>query len=105
MRSSRKENLRAFRRVGVRMPILLRDAGNGSKIRRMASTLDLSFLGTRIRAKTALKIGEKVEIVRLTGPSHPVPARVAWVGSKGSDLQGQVGLLYTDPLHAHLPLR
>jgi hypothetical protein len=102
MRSRSKRITRAFRRRGTHIPVALMSSGQRWGGQCSASIMQTSFLGMRVQTPLALKRGELVRIVRMTGAFMPVPARVVWVGAAKSDKQRYVGLIFTDPLHARI---
>jgi hypothetical protein len=62
-----------------------------------AVTLDVSAYGARIEVGTSLTPGQVVEVVPGEG-SDPVTGRVVWVGKPASEVEGQAGLEFFDPL-------
>jgi len=102
VRSQTKPTSRIFRRKPARIPVALLVNGQHRKVREKTAILQTSFLGVRIRTDVVLKPGEDVQILRMTGPQTGVPARVVWVGSRGSNWAGHAGLKFTDPLHARI---
>jgi len=63
-----------------------------------AYTVDVSTLGARIQSDLSLTPGQIVEVVPVNG-SQPVAARVVWVGSPASELEGQAGLEFLYPFN------
>ena len=102
VREQDKSNTRAFRRVRAKIPVALVVGRERGKTPNLASIVQTSFLGARVRTKTPLKPGQAVQVVRLTGPCGDVPSRVVWVGKRGSSHEGHVGLEYTNPLNARI---
>ncbi len=102
MRANGNPNGRVFRRARVRIPVQLLLSSRRNKVQHNASIVDLSVLGVRVQADIALKPRQAVEVIRMTGPCPSVPSRVVWVGEPGSGMEGQAGLRYLDPLHAHI---
>jgi PilZ domain-containing protein len=105
MRAKAKTINRAFKRTPARIPVLLSVGRKAQKAPHPASILDLSFLGMRVRAEAELKLGQLVNVIRMTGASAGVPGQVVWVGPRGSDAEGQAGLRYTNPLHSRIASR
>ncbi len=99
MPSRQKVDTRVFKRTPAWIPIGLQLSDKRRKIQ-TGAVLQTSFLGVRVQSNAALKQGEAVEIIRMTGTHGTVPARVVWVGKQRSERRGQVGLEFTDPLHA-----
>ena len=97
--------IRFFKRTRARIPVLLSLDRRDQKAPHLASILDLSFLGMRVRAKADLKPGQMVDVIRMTGACAGVPGQVVWVGPPGSKAEGQAGLRYTNPLHARIAPR
>jgi len=62
-----------------------------------AVTLDFSAYGARIEVGTSLTPGQVVEVDPGDG-SDRVTGRVVWVGKPASDMEGQAGLEFLDPL-------
>ncbi|MGD0456208.1 MAG: PilZ domain-containing protein [Terriglobia bacterium] len=62
-----------------------------------AVTLDFSAYGARIEVGTSLTPGQVVEVDPGDG-SDRVTGRVVWVGKPASDMEGQAGLEFFDPL-------
>ncbi len=65
-----------------------------------AITVDLSQLGTRVRADIVLLPGQAIEVIPTGGPRHVVPSCVVWVGATGSDQDREAGLKFLQPLPA-----
>ncbi len=102
MREEVKSNTRAFRRVRAKIPVALLVGRERGKTPNMASIVQTSFLGARVRTDTPLKAGQAVQVVRLTGSCGDVPTRVVWVGKRGSSHEGQAGLEFLNPLNARI---
>jgi hypothetical protein len=102
VRNKSKRIARVFRRTSTRIPVALLLRGQRRSNRHRASVLQTSFLGMRVQTHLALRRGQLVRIVRLTGTYLPVPARVIWVGTAKPDKQRHVGLKFTDPMHARI---
>ena len=80
---------RAERWAGV-MPVSLLVERGGRKFEQIASTVDLSDLGMRIRTTTALSQGQTLEV--FCWGKRVGCCRVVWVSAAGSDRPGEVGL-------------
>ena len=100
--TTQNSNARVFRRIDTHIPVALVLPGRKRKVQHFASAVQLSFLGLKVKTDAKLKTGQVVEIVPLTGPCDSVPARVIWYGLPNSNLEGFVGLKYTDPMHARM---
>lgn len=102
MPAKRKPNARVFRRTATLIPVALVLRGQRRKTQSQASVLQTSFLGMRVRTTVNLKRGQVLRIVRMTGPSASVSARVVWVSALDSDRHRQAGLQFTDPMRARI---
>src|SRR6266568_5415567 len=94
--------IRSFKRTRAEIPVLLSLGRKAQQASHLASILDVSFLGARVRARAELKPGQVVNVIRMTGASAAVPSQVVWVGPPGSDTEVQAGLRYTNPLCARI---
>ena len=84
--------IRFFKRTRARIPVLLSLDRRDQKAPHLASILDLSFLGMRVRAKAELKPGQLVDVIRMTGACAGVPGQVVWVeGAAGDHPKGGLG--------------
>ena|SRR5437762_780809 len=102
MQTNSKSTERVFRRTDTQIPVDLLLRSQVGSIGHRASVLQTSILGMRVQTRLSLKCGQEVHIVRLTGAYTPVPAEVIWVGTPKADQQRDVGLKFTDPMHARI---
>ena len=85
-------------RMNVQMPVTLRADSKTQSEEHVASTVDLSNNGVRVRANAGLLPGQAVTIVTNSGEPRTLPGRVVWVGSVGTRLEGQAGIEFLKPL-------
>ncbi len=102
MQPNSKSIGRVFRRTDTRIPVTLAFRGQPPGDVHRASVLQTSILGMKVQTRLSLKCGQEVRIVRLTGSYNPVPAEVIWVGTPKADQERDVGLKFTDPMHARI---
>jgi hypothetical protein len=76
------------------VPVTLLVDADGKKYKQIASTVDLSQRGLRIRTTAALRQGQVLEVFWHEG--HLGKCRVAWVAPGGLDLPTEVGLEILD---------
>jgi hypothetical protein len=80
------------------MAVIMFVETEGSPTRHEAFTLDVSPFGARVQTGISLTPGQVVEVVSSDG-AVPVEGRVVWVGKPASDVEGQAGLEFLDPLN------
>jgi hypothetical protein len=65
----------------------------------LATTVDLSPYGLRLRSDVTLAPGQPVGLLLATEPACFIRARVAWVGKADSAQAGQAGFQFLNPLN------
>ena len=87
---------RRSERKRVRIAVTLVIEGN--KAEDLATTVDLSPLGLRLRSDAALAPGQLVGLLLATDPQCLINARVVWVGKADSAQAGEAGFEFLDLL-------
>ncbi|HMD83562.1 MAG TPA: PilZ domain-containing protein [Terriglobia bacterium] len=90
------------RRRSERRPIrlalvLLMDSDEG-EIRNEAFMLDMSQHGCRVEGVESIREGQLVRLLPLQSPQGAMAGRVVWVGEPASELAGEAGIEFLQPL-------
>jgi len=70
---------------------------DGDEAEHLATTVDLSNYGARLRSDVTLLPGQHVGIILSTRRDWFIKARVAWVGQCDSPEAGQAGFAFSNP--------
>ena len=89
---------RRCERLPARIRITLRVGSEGHAIERIASAVDLSTHGVRVRTNLVLSPGQTLDLFSRGGRMRPVPGRVVWVRTSESNRPREAGLEFLDSL-------
>ncbi len=77
--------------------VLLTNSEEG-ETRSEVSTVDLSQHGCRVAGNAVLSHGQLIQIIPSDSPQAAIFGRVVWVGEPASDLAGEAGIEFLQPL-------
>jgi len=77
--------------------VLLADSEQG-EIREEGFTVEVSQHGCRVEGAASLSQGQLVRLLPWESPEGAIAGRVVWVGEPASNLAGEVGIEFLQPL-------
>jgi len=89
---------RRSERHPIRIAVVLLPDPNGAGTRNEAYTVNVSWHGCRIEGPASLGQGQVIQLVPTDSPEAPIMSRVIWVGEPASDLAGEAGIEFLQPL-------
>ncbi len=95
-RSPSRYSPRRVERVPSIMPVTLRIISGGEVVKRIASTVDVSQHGFRIRTTMALRPGQTLDIFPPRDKPSALVGRVVWVRAAASAQTTEAGIEFLD---------
>lgn len=89
---------RRSERQPIRMAVVLLSDSEEGGTRSEASTVDLSRHGCRVEGDARLRHGQLIHVIPSDSPGSAMMGRVVWVGEPASDLAGEAGIEFLQPL-------
>ena len=96
MEEGAQSKARRSPRLPAKIPITLRIGYQEKTVERIASAVDLSTHGLRVRTNLILSPGQTLDLFSRGGKLRPVPGRVVWVREAGARRPAEAGLEFLD---------
>ena len=90
--------VRRSKRHPIRMAVVLLMAPHDTRTQCEGFTVDISQHGCRIEGSASLGQGQIIQLTPQDAPETPIMGRVIWVGEPASDLAGEAGIEFLQPL-------
>jgi hypothetical protein len=93
-----KPSPRRSERKPAKIAVILLVESEVGQVEHEAYTSDLSQYGVRLQSGIPLSPGQLVGVIPTNGPGFGLRGRVIWTGRAESDLAGEAGLEFLQPL-------